>query len=102
MAMKGRNLGYGLPNGGMIRNQLVSIMRASEQLFSALEDADDLPDWVLTKIATSMDRLITANNYILSKLEKRRMNPKNMNDKKLEQVCEDACELAVIIRLNGW
>ena len=102
MALKGRDLGYGLPNGGMIRNQLVSIMRASEQLFSALEDADDLPDWVQTKVATSMDRLVTANNYVLSKLEKQRMNPKKMNDEKLDRACVDACELAVIIRLNGW
>lgn len=71
----GRNLGYGTKNGAMIRNQLKSIMRAAQELHDAVLDSDELPSWVLTKVSTSMDRLITANQYIQSKLENKEVDP---------------------------
>ena len=95
---QGRNLGYGTSNGVMIRNQLRSIKRASESLLSAVTDADQLPDWVATKVATAMDRLVTANEYILSKLDGKRFNM----DVDVDDTCLNASELAVVIRLNGW
>ena len=72
---KGRNLGYGASNGKMIRNQLKSIMRAAQELHDVVMDSDELPTWVLTKVATSMDRLITANQYIMSKLDNKEVDP---------------------------
>jgi hypothetical protein len=74
--MKGRNLGYGTKNGAMLRNQLKSVRRAAQSLLDELNDQDEVPEWVLTKVATAMDRLVTADNYITSKLEGYRPNPR--------------------------
>lgn len=66
--MNGRNLGYGTTNGGMAKNQLRTIKRRSVELHDAIRDADELPDWVLSKITVAQDRLVVASDYILSKL----------------------------------
>ena len=75
----GRNLGYGTTNGGMAKNQLRSIKRISVELHDALLNADELPDWVLSKITVAQDRLSTATDYILSKL--RELELKEMGHK---------------------
>jgi hypothetical protein len=67
-SMEGRNLGYGTTNGGMAKNQLRTIKRRSVELHDAIRDADELPDWVLSKITVAQDRLVVASDYILSKL----------------------------------
>lgn len=66
--LPGRNLGYGTNNGGMAKNQLRTIKRTSIELHDAIRDADELPDWVLSKITVAQDRLSVATDYILSKL----------------------------------
>jgi hypothetical protein len=68
--LPGRNLGYGTNNGGMAKNQLRTIKRTSIELHDAIRDADELPDWVLSKITVAQDRLTVATDYILSKLRK--------------------------------
>jgi len=93
----GRNLGYGTTNGSMIRNQLSSIIRAARELHDAVLDSDELPDWVLTKVATSMDRLITANQYIILKLEGMKTNPKVDVDAAVKQ----AKDLTTIVKIMG-
>lgn len=70
-----RNLGYGIPNGVMLRNQLLSIKRVAQELYDATMDSDELPDWVLSKVTVALDRLEVATNYIVSKLEGYKMNP---------------------------
>jgi hypothetical protein len=73
---KGRNLGYGTSNGGMAKNQLQTIERTARQLNEILQYDDELPDWVLTKVSTAMDRLLSAYNYIQSKLQGMKQNPR--------------------------
>lgn len=69
MRRNGRNLGYGINNGGMARNQLRTIARISKDFHDMLRDDDELPAWVLSKITVAQDRLVVARNYIASKLE---------------------------------
>ena len=73
---QGRNLGYGTNNGGMARNQLRSILRASSELHDAIYDNDELPDWVLSKVTVALDRLTVARDYIISKLQGYKSNPR--------------------------
>lgn len=72
----GRNLGYGTKNGAMAKNQLQTIERTAQQLNEILQYDDQLPDWVLTKVSTAMDRLLSAYNYIQSKLQGMKQNPR--------------------------
>lgn len=72
----GRNLGYGTNNGAMIKNQLQTIQRIASQFDAILEHSDELPDWVLTKVSTAMDRLVVSFNYIQSKLQGMKPNPR--------------------------
>ena len=95
----GRNLGYGTTNGSMIRNQLKSIIRAATELHNAVLDSDELPDWVLTKVNTSMDRLITANQYIISKLDGMKTNPKV--DVDVDAAVKQAKDLTTIVKIMG-
>jgi hypothetical protein len=83
---KGRNLGYGTANAAMLRNQLRSIERISKELHDTLTDADQVPDWVLSKAIVAMDRLIVANEYIQSKLEGMNPNPTVDVDRTLAEV----------------
>lgn len=77
---KGRDLGYGTNNGSMVKNQLKSIHRIAKELDDALYGADRLPDWVQSKVTVALDRLVVAQNYLLSKLEGYKSNPKcNVN-----------------------
>ena len=75
------NLDYGPPGssteGRMMKSQLDSISREAQRLSSMLEDGDDLPQWTLNKIATALDRLTSAENYLISKIERAtvRRNP---------------------------
>jgi hypothetical protein len=73
---KGRNLGYGTNNGGMVKNQLRTIQRVAQQLNDILLMDDEVPDWVLTKVNTAMDRLVVAHHYIQSKLQGMKPNPR--------------------------
>ena len=71
----GRNLGYGITNGKMMRSQLTSIRRSATNLRNVLRDEDQVPAWVLTKAAVALSKLQSAENYIVSKLEGRTRNP---------------------------
>jgi len=68
--LNGRDLGYGTPNGGMVRNQLMTIRRDADALIKMLEPDDEVPGWVASKVATSEDRIAVTRDYIESKLER--------------------------------
>ena len=72
----GRNLGYGTKNGAMLNNQLRTVARVAKELSDAIQDDDQVPDWVLSKATVAMDRLVVANNYIQSKLQGMTPNPR--------------------------
>jgi len=61
------DMSYG-SDGQMAKSQLKSIARIATQLQNVLQNNDRLPQWVHTKIATSLDRLTTAHNYLMSKI----------------------------------
>ena len=77
----GRDLGYGIPNGKMMKSQLTSIRRSSTSLINALRQDDKVPAWVLSKAAVALSDLQTAENYILSKIEGRNRNPAYRSNK---------------------
>ena len=77
----GRDLGYGIPNGRMLRSELTSIRRSATSLKNAVTAQDQVPAWVLTKVAVAMSKLQTAENYILSKLEGMNRNPAYQKNK---------------------
>ena len=81
MGLPGRNLGYGTNNGSMAKNQLRTIKRASVEFHDAIRDADELPDWVLSKITVAQDRLTVARDYILSKLRKMELEKQGYREK---------------------
>ena len=107
-SLPGRNLGYGSKNGAMAKSQLRTIKRTSIELHDAIRDADELPDWVLSKVTVAMDRLTVAKDYILSKLRKMelekqgyKMNPMQGSDHHLDtsMEIEDAKQLLKQIHL---
>ena len=70
------NLNY--PNtksGKMIKNRLRTIKRLSTHLHELLMDADDVPDWVIGKVATATDKLSVVSNYLISKMEGKLLRP---------------------------
>jgi hypothetical protein len=71
---RGRMLDYGTQKSGsregrMLKLQLTSMEREARKLRSILEDGDDLPQWIHSKVSTAGDRLTTASQYLQSKLE---------------------------------
>jgi len=64
------NMDYGPVSreGQMLKSQLMSMQREANKLYSMLEDGDNLPGWVNSKISTALDRLSTSRRYIESKL----------------------------------
>jgi hypothetical protein len=62
--------------GREVKAQLARIIRAATILSDALDDNDDLPQWVHYKIATAADRLIMAADYILLKIAKHKKGQK--------------------------
>ena len=77
----GRDLGYGVPNGRMLRSELASIRRSATSLQNAIRAEDQVPSWVLTKAAVALSKLQTAENYIISKLNGMNRNPAYQQNK---------------------
>jgi hypothetical protein len=65
----GRNFDYpGATEGRMARSILRQLRDSAAELEEALQDDDDLPGWVNSKIATSADRMATVNRYMMDKI----------------------------------
>lgn len=97
MPRKPINMGYGGTNGTMLRNQLRSVRRAADTLYDATVDGDQVPEWVLTKVAVTLDNLQTAEDYVLSKLEGYKPNPKI----DVEGIKQNAFQLKRLVK-NGY
>ncbi|MGA0851688.1 MAG: hypothetical protein ACO3QM_06590 [Candidatus Nanopelagicaceae bacterium] len=52
--------------GDMAKTQLKGIIRNSQQLHDLLQPADNLPEWVQSKITMATDYIQTATDYMLS------------------------------------
>jgi hypothetical protein len=64
-----RNFDYPQPlEGRMAKSYLWSIERDARELREKLEDDDDLPGWVIGKLATAEDRVQTVARYLGHKI----------------------------------
>jgi hypothetical protein len=52
--------------GDMAKEQMHTIVSAAEELHSILNDEQDLPEWVQSKITKAMDYIDTARDYMLA------------------------------------
>jgi len=60
----GRDMDYGSYEGHMTKSQLFQIAQDSTQLHGMLQDSDDLPEWVQSKIAVIADDLNSVFDYL--------------------------------------
>lgn len=68
---RGRNFDYEVSyEGKMAKSDLWNIARKAQSLHDLLEDRDDLPEWVQSKIATIEDRMDSVTNYLTYKLRR--------------------------------
>ena len=51
--------------GDMAKNQLARIMLHAEHLSSMLEDNENMPEWVQSKITKALDYIATAHDYLM-------------------------------------
>lgn len=73
--MSGRNLDYGKiksdsREGNMAKTTLLSMAKDMYNLYTILDDEDDLPQWCHYKLAKSSADLETVTNYLSSKISK--------------------------------
>jgi hypothetical protein len=71
----GRHFDYGPTKsnscqGRMVKQSLSKIIKAATALEAALDDNDDLPQWVHYKVATAEDRLLMAAQYMLYEINR--------------------------------
>ena len=55
--------------GDMARGQLQSIINNAERVHDMLEDNDNLPEWVQSKITLAEDYISTVANYMMSEID---------------------------------
>lgn len=56
--------------GDMAKNQLARITMHSEHLASMLDDNENLPEWVQSKITKALDYIATAHDYLMGERRK--------------------------------
>ena len=71
----GRHFDYGPGKansyqGRMVKQSLRQMIQCATALEGALQDNDDLPQWVHYKIATAADRLAAATQYMLYEIKR--------------------------------
>ena len=69
----GRNLSYGHAKstdheGRSTKKQLYYIFRKAQSLYDMIEDNDDLPEWVQSKVSRAADKIQSAYDYIEYKI----------------------------------
>ena len=55
--------------GDMARGQLQSIINNAQRVHDMLEDNDNLPEWVQSKITLAEDYISTVSNYMMSEID---------------------------------
>lgn len=83
--MSGRNLDYGkiksdAREGNMAKATLLGMARDMYNLYTLLDDEDDLPQWCHYKLAKSSLELETVTDYLSSKIAKMCMDRKYSED----------------------
>jgi hypothetical protein len=60
--------------GDMARGQLQSIINNAQRVHDMLEDNDNLPEWVQSKITLAEDYISTVSNYMMSEIDEETMS----------------------------
>jgi hypothetical protein len=71
---QGRDLGYGEGEGRMAKSQLFKIGQYAQSLHDTLVDEDDLPEWVLSKIAVISSDIGKIKHYLEYKIMRMEKN----------------------------
>jgi len=71
----GRNLSYGHVKssdheGRSTKKQLYYIFRKAQSLYDMIEDDDDLPEWVQSKISRVADKIQSVHEYLEYKIHR--------------------------------
>ena len=66
---RGRDLGYGKPDGKRIRRQLDKIEDYAGDVKNKLRDDDELPGWIKDKINVMNDDIVDIKHYLQGKLD---------------------------------
>lgn len=56
------------PEGGMIKSQLISIVRNARDLYNMVDKTSNLEGWVQAKITKAEDYLQAANNHVFGQI----------------------------------
>jgi len=94
MKNKGRNLDYGhvksdSGEGKMAKTTLLTMARDMYNLYTLLDDQDDLPQWCHYKLAKSSADLSTVTDYLTSKITKICLDRK-MDEKQIKEIIKNA------------
>lgn len=70
----GRNLSYGHSKstdheGRMTKSELYNIFTKAQSLHDILDDADDLPEWVQSKVSKASEKIQSVYNYLDHKIK---------------------------------
>jgi hypothetical protein len=68
--------------GDMARGQLQSIISNAQRVHDMLEDNDNLPEWVQSKITLAEDYISTVANYMMSEIDEEVVSEMNIGKKK--------------------
>lgn len=94
--MTGRNLDYGKiksdsREGQMAKTTLLTMARDMYNLYSLLDDNDDLPQWCHYKLAKSSADLGTVTDYLSSKITKLCLD-RNIKEDELQKLIRIAMD----------
>lgn len=94
--MPGRNLDYGKTKsdsreGNMAKTTLLSMAKDLYNLYTILNDEDDLPQWCHYKLAKSSADLQTVNDYLSNKITKMCLD-KNMSEDQIRKIISISLE----------
>lgn len=94
--MSGRNLDYGhvksdAGEGKMAKTTLLTMGRDLYNLYTLLNDQDDLPQWCHYKLAKSSADLSTVTDYLTSKITKICLD-KNINKHQLQSYIKESMQ----------
>jgi hypothetical protein len=67
--------------GDMARGQLQSVINNAQRVHDMLEDNDNLPEWVQSKITLAEDYISTVANYMMSEIDEEVMQEEDAYDK---------------------
>ena len=94
--MSGRNLDYGKTKsdsreGNMAKTTLLSMAKDLYNLYTTLNDEDDLPQWCHYKLAKSSADLQTVNDYLSNKITKMCLD-KNLSEDQIRKIISISLE----------